>query len=41
MAKTKAKVPETGEFRGFGSQALPFLTALHENNDRAWFTENK
>lgn len=41
MAKTKAKVPETGGFRGFGSQALPFLTALRENNDRAWFTENK
>ena len=32
---------ETGGFRGFGSQALPFLKALRENNDREWFAENK
>jgi uncharacterized protein (TIGR02453 family) len=37
----KAKAPETGGFRGFGSQALPFLMALRENNDRDWFAENK
>jgi uncharacterized protein (TIGR02453 family) len=35
-------VPETpGGFRGFGSQALPFLRALQENNERDWFNENK
>jgi uncharacterized protein (TIGR02453 family) len=35
-------VPEaSGGFRGFGSQALPFLRALKENNDREWFAENK
>ena len=30
-----------GGFRGFGSQALPFLRALRENNERDWFAENK
>jgi uncharacterized protein (TIGR02453 family) len=30
-----------GGFRGFGSQALPFLRALRENNERNWFAENK
>jgi len=30
-----------GGFRGFGSQALPFLAALRENNDREWFAANK
>jgi uncharacterized protein (TIGR02453 family) len=35
-------VSETsGGFRGFGSQALPFLRALQENNERDWFHENK
>ena len=38
----KAGVPEgPGGFRGFGSQALPFLQALRENNERDWFAENK
>ena len=42
MAKKKAADPgAVGGFRGFGSQALPFLTALRENNDRDWFAENK
>ena len=45
MAKKKAVAPEAGEsaggFRGFGSQALPFLRALRENNERDWFAENK
>lgn len=43
MATSKAvKIPEgPGGFRGFGSQALPFLRALRENNDRAWFAANK
>jgi uncharacterized protein (TIGR02453 family) len=49
MAKKEAaKGPEGGEiaggsggFRGFGSQALPFLLALRENNERDWFAENK
>ena len=31
----------SGRFRGFGSQALPFLAALKENNDREWFAANK
>ena len=34
-------IEESGGFRGFGSQALPFLLALRENNDREWFAENK
>ena len=42
MAKAKPKSEaEPGGFRGFGSQALPFLLALRENNDRTWFAENK
>ncbi len=42
MAKKPAKSEaEPGGFRGFGSQALPFLLALRENNDRTWFAENK
>ena len=42
MAKKKAADSAgAGGFRGFGSQALPFLTALRENNDRGWFAENK
>ena len=44
MAKKAAKAPEGpagGGFRGFGSQALPFLAALKENNDREWFAANK
>ena len=43
MATKKAKdIPQaTGGFRGFGSQALPFLQALKENNERDWFSENK
>ena len=42
MAKAKPKSEaELGGFRGFGSQALPFLLALRENNDRTWFAENK
>ncbi|MEW8507928.1 MAG: DUF2461 domain-containing protein [Candidatus Thiodiazotropha sp.] len=28
-------------FKGFPQQTLPFLQALAENNDRAWFAENK
>ncbi|WP_435008523.1 DUF2461 domain-containing protein [Tundrisphaera lichenicola] len=32
---------DPGGFRGFGSQALPFLRALKENNDRDWFASNK
>ena len=47
-ARKKSKGPErddalesSGGFRGFGSQALPFLRALRENNDREWFAENK
>ena len=47
-AKKAAKGPEgadapggSGGFRGFGSQALPFLRALRENNERGWFAENK
>lgn len=32
---------EASGFRGFGSQALPFLRALKENNEREWFAENK
>jgi len=31
----------SGGFRGFGSQALPFLRALKENNERDWFAANK
>lgn len=30
-----------GGFRGFGTQALPFLQALAANNDRDWFAINK
>ena len=30
-----------GGFRGFGTQALLFLAALQENNDREWFAVNK
>ena len=30
-----------GGFRGFGSQALPFLAALAERNEREWFNLNK
>ncbi len=41
MAKKKAEAGLGGGFRGFGSQALPFLQALRENNDRDWFAENK
>ena len=45
MAKKAAAkaVPDGpgGGFRGFGSQALPFLAALRENNDREWFAANK
>ena len=42
MARSKAKLgEETQGFRGFGSQALPFLRALKENNERDWFTANK
>jgi uncharacterized protein (TIGR02453 family) len=38
----KVKAPEgPGGFRGFGSQVLPFLQALRENNERDWFAENK
>ena len=38
----KVEAPEgPGGFRGFGSQALPFLQALRENNERDWFAENK
>lgn len=32
---------ESGGFRGFGVQALPFLQAIRENNDREWFALNK
>jgi uncharacterized protein (TIGR02453 family) len=39
--KKKANPEASGGFRGFGSQALPFLKALRENNDRDWFAENK
>jgi uncharacterized protein (TIGR02453 family) len=40
--KKAADVPEEASgFRGFGSQALPFLRALRENNERDWFAENK
>ena len=42
--KTPAAVldpAEPGGFRGFGSQALPFLQALSENNERDWFAINK
>jgi len=38
---TKAGPEDSGGFRGFGSQALPFLAALRENNDREWFAANK
>jgi len=31
----------SGGFRGFGSEALPFLRALRENNDREWFAAHK
>jgi len=42
MAKAKkAEAGATGGFRGFGSQALPFLRALREDNDREWFAEHK
>jgi len=47
MATKKKKVEsapdstESGGFRGFGMQALQFLQALSENNDRDWFTVNK
>ena len=43
MAARKAEkaIEESGGFRGFGSQALPFLLALKENNDREWFAEQK
>jgi uncharacterized protein (TIGR02453 family) len=41
VKKKKAVAGTTGGFRGFGSQALPFLRALRENNDRDWFAENK
>ncbi len=37
----KKGADEAGGFRGFGSQALPFLLALRENNDREWFAEHK
>ncbi len=30
-----------GGFRGFGSEALPFLRALRENNDRQWFAAHR
>ncbi len=36
-----ASATESGGFRGFGAQALPFLRALRENNDREWFAGNK
>jgi uncharacterized protein (TIGR02453 family) len=39
--KKKADTESSSGFRGFGSQALPFLRALRENNDRDWFAENK
>ena len=39
--KSTAPAPESAGFRGFGAQALPFLTALRENNDRDWFAANK
>ena len=35
-----ASIGETS-FRGFGAQALPFLQALSENNEREWFNVNK
>jgi uncharacterized protein (TIGR02453 family) len=41
MATKKVTAEANGGFRGFGSQTLPFLQALRENNDRAWFAENK
>jgi uncharacterized protein (TIGR02453 family) len=41
VAKKNADSESGGGFRGFGSQALPFLAALRENNDRDWFAENK
>jgi uncharacterized protein (TIGR02453 family) len=42
MATKKKVIAEaSGKFHGFGSQALPFLRALRENNDRTWFAENK
>ncbi|MEW8155423.1 MAG: DUF2461 family protein, partial [Candidatus Thiodiazotropha endolucinida] len=28
-------------FKGFPPQTLPFLEALAQNNDRAWFADNK
>ncbi len=40
-SESKVNQPTPGGFRGFGSQALPFLKALKENNEREWFTENK
>ncbi len=40
-AKKASEGPEAGGFRGFGSQALPFLAALRANNDRDWFAANK
>ena len=40
-SEASGAVEAAGGFRGFGSQALPFLRALRENNDREWFAENK
>ena len=41
-AGPKVLAPTAGDgFRGFGSQALPFLAALAANNDREWFAPNK
>ena len=43
QAKAKSALgPSEGEgFGGFGSQALQFLQALRENNDREWFAISK
>ena len=40
-AKQAPSQPESGGFRGFGAQALPFLQELRANNDREWFALNK
>jgi len=41
VASATGEPGASGGFRGFGSQALPFLMALRENNERAWFAANK
>jgi uncharacterized protein (TIGR02453 family) len=40
-AKSSVETSESSGFRGIGSHALGFLTALKANNDRNWFAANK